>query len=248
MNGFPDGYARIQLAQVTSTLDVAREMAPELSGPTWIQARVQTAARGRRGRAWAGAEQNFAATLVIPMGALETASLHSFVAALAVSEALSAMTGRSNDIRLKWPNDVLFKGRKVSGILLETISLGGAVTHLAIGIGINLATCPPPEDLPAEAMSATSVREACGTVIAPAEMLDQLAKAYARWERQFAAMGFAPIRTAWLKQAARLGEVITARTVENEISGTFRDVDERGQLVLETRDGRVAVPAADVFF
>ncbi|MDJ0860376.1 MAG: biotin--[acetyl-CoA-carboxylase] ligase, partial [Dinoroseobacter sp.] len=67
-------------------------------------------------------------------------------------------------------------------------------------------------------------------------------------EAQFTTLGFAPIREAWLACAARLGEPIRARTMTEEHHGTFETVDEEGALVLKTANGRVTLPAADVFF
>ncbi|MEO1780214.1 MAG: biotin--[acetyl-CoA-carboxylase] ligase, partial [Pseudomonadota bacterium] len=84
--------------------------------------------------------------------------------------------------------------------------------------------------------------------ITPEAFLDLLAQAFARYEAQFVTYGFAVIRTAWLARAARLGEVITARTTRDSQVGTFVDVDGDGQLVLETAKGRVHIPAADVYF
>ena len=60
--------------------------------------------------------------------------------------------------------------------------------------------------------------------------------------------GFEPIRTAWLVRAAKIGEVITARTMREEWTGVFDTVDNAGNLVLKTAKGPVAIPAADVFF
>ena len=82
----------------------------------------------------------------------------------------------------------------------------------------------------------------------PEVFLDALANAYAPLEQQFATHGFAPIRRGWLSHAARLGEVITARTMRDETSGTFEDVDKDGNLILMTSKGSVAITAADVYF
>ena len=81
-----------------------------------------------------------------------------------------------------------------------------------------------------------------------ADFLELLAAAYARFEDQFTTYGFAPIRAAWMSHAARLGQVITARTTRDETTGTFAEVDGAGNLVLETSRGRVAIAAADVYF
>ena len=87
-----------------------------------------------------------------------------------------------------------------------------------------------------------------GVDVSPEDFLDLLAPAYARFEAQFTTYGFEPIRTAWLDRAARLGEVVTARTSRDEVTGTFETVDGAGNLVLSTAKSRVAIPAADVFF
>ena len=97
-------------------------------------------------------------------------------------------------------------------------------------------------------MTPVSVQGETGLRIAPEELLDYLANAFARWEAQFVTYGFAPIRTAWLARAARLGQAITARTMTETITGTFDSLGEDGSLVLMTPTGRRAIPAADVFF
>ena len=84
--------------------------------------------------------------------------------------------------------------------------------------------------------------------MAPEILLDHLAPAYARWEAIFVTEGFAPLRTEWLANAARLGEVIRARTGTQSREGRFETVDASGALILATAAGRVAIPAAEVFF
>lgn len=219
-------------------------MAPTLSGPTWLLALEQTAARGRRGRAWATPRGNFAGTLI--MERRETpgvAALRSFVISLALYRTFAAVTGQPEAFALKWPNDVLLKGGKVAGILLESIG-----EHLTIGIGVNLAYAPGADEVEARALQPMCLQRDLGIEVPPEVFLDTLAAEYAVLEAQFVTHGFAPIRLAWLAQAAKLGEVITARTMREETKGTFEDVDADGNLILATPKGRVAITAADVFF
>ena len=219
-------------------------MAPTLAGPTWLLALEQTAARGRRGRSWSTPRGNFAGTLIFerqePPG---VAALRSFVTSLALYRAFEAVTGQPDAFALKWPNDVLLQGGKVAGILLE--SLG---PHLVIGIGVNLAHAPTADQVEPGAVTPVSLSGALGVDVDPEVFLDALANAYAPLEQQFATHGFAPIRRGWLSHAARLGEVITARTMRDETSGTFEDVDKDGNLILMTSKGSVAITAADVYF
>lgn len=246
---WPQGYGRRVLAEVDSTNAEAVRLAPTLAGPEWILALHQSAARGRRGRVWANPTGNFAATLVMrPEGPAQDLALRSFVASLALHDAFVAATGRPEGFALKWPNDVLLGGEKIAGILLESAGAGGVANYLAIGIGVNLLGIPAVEELEDGAVRPVSLMSGAGVDVGPEAFLDLLAPAYARYEAQFTRYGFAPIREAWLTRAARLGEVITARTARDSFTGVFETVDDTGNLVLSTPDTRHAIPAAEIFF
>lgn len=250
MTDWPVGYGKRVLAEVDSTNAEAARIAGELTGPEWILGLRQTKGRGRRGRAWNDPAGNFAGTLVLrPNESPETVALRSFVAALALYDAFVSATGRPQAFSLKWPNDVLLNGAKVAGILLESAGMaGGQVSHIAIGIGVNLKEAPDASQLEARAVAPVSLSSETGVAVTPEEFLDLLAPAYAAYEAQFTTYGFAPIREAWLARAAKLGEVITARTSRDETVGTFETVDLAGNLVLKSAGGTVAIPAAEVFF
>lgn len=240
---WPAGYDRLVLDRVDSTNAEALRRAPGLSAPLWILARSQTAGRGRRGRVWIDPPGNFAATLAVrlpdPPARL---ALRSFVAALALHEALAGLTGLGPALALKWPNDLLLNGGKLSGILLETAGQG----VLAVGIGVNLRAAPPAD--PEAAHPPVALRSETGFDIAPEALLARLAPAYAHWEAQLQSWGFAPLRAAFLARAARLGETITARTRAETATGIFEGIDETGALVLATAGGRRTISAADVYF
>lgn len=222
-------------------------MAPQISGQAWILTHDQYQGRGRRGREWAMPAGNFAASLALrPDMEAGRASLLSFVAALALYDALSAVCGPQARLALKWPNDVLLNGGKVAGILLESSGRGPEVTALAVGIGVNLAAAPPADR--DAAFAPVSVLAETGLSVGAEDFLDLLAPAFAGWQRQLASYGFAPIRAAWLARAARLGETITARTGTASQTGRFEGIDENGALILTTAAGRQAIPAADVYF
>ncbi|MGR3467500.1 MAG: biotin--[acetyl-CoA-carboxylase] ligase [Shimia sp.] len=242
MNTWPLSYGRIVLSSVDSTMEEARRQAPNVSQPTWILALDQSAARGRRGRAWRHPKGNFAATLVVRAEDPRQAALRSFVASLALHDTFEALRGRADGLSLKWPNDVLLNGGKVAGILLESLPGG----WLAIGIGVNLAEAPGAAEV--EEGATPPVKLDLDPPAAPEAFLDLLALFYDKRERAFTTYGFGPIRTAWLARAARLGQPIRARTTRETHHGTFRDVDHQGQLVLETPKGRLTIPAADVYF
>ncbi len=249
MGQWPQGVGRRVLAETDSTMAEAARAAPTLAGPEWVLALRQTAARGRRGRAWAMPEGNFAASLTMrPAGPVAQIALRSFVAATALRGALVAVGCPSDALSLKWPNDVLLSGRKLAGILLESVGDGkGGVGHLIVGIGVNLASAPASAGLEPQAVQPAALIDA-GISVTPEALLDALAPEFAIREASFITYGFAPTRREWLSHAARLGEVITARLPQEEITGTFRTVDETGNLVLDTAHGPRAIAAADIYF
>ena len=242
---WPEGYALVVLDETDSTMAEARRRAEAIDGPTWIMARRQTNAKGRRGRTWLGGDGNLAATLIYrPWCTPAEAASRSFMVAIALFESLAMFAPRTS-LSLKWPNDVLLNGGKVAGILLESAGSGRLVDWLSIGIGVNLARSP--EDYASEFKPVSLAGEG-GEEVTPDDFLTVLAGHFATQESKLGAFGFPRIREEWLDRAARLGEVITARTARGEVTGVFHTVDPLGNLVLLVEGREVLIPAADVYF
>jgi len=214
-------------------------------GPLWIVARRQTAGRGRRGRAWVSEPGNLYATLLVTDPAPpERAATLSFVAALAVVDAVAAVApSLSGRLGLKWPNDVLLDGAKLAGILIEGESGGGVPLAVAIGIGVNCAHHPRPTP-----MAATDLA-AAGVAVGPERLFGALSRAMAeRLARWDAGSGFAAIRADWLARAAGLGTDIRVALGERIHEGRFDGLGPEGHLILAQCDGTtLKIAAGDVF-
>lgn len=224
------------LTEVGSTNDWLLARAEALSDGHWVITDRQTAGRGRRGRVWNDGAGNFmGSVLVKAQGQVQQLS---FVAALALHDALSALTGQPARFTLKWPNDVHLDGTKCSGILLER--QGDA---LVIGMGINLAHHPDGTERPA-----TSLAAACLAVPTPAALLDELAAAFSHWRTQWTTHGFPPIRAAWLARASGVGARIIARLGIESPEGLFTGLADDGALLMQLDDGTTrAIHAGEVF-
>lgn len=213
--------------------------------PTWILADSQTAGRGRRGRAWQSPVGNLMTTLYLPISfdAVKAGQL-AFVAGLALERTVSALIGERAQASLKWPNDVLVDGKKASGILLESAMRDNKIDWLAIGLGLNLAHHP--DDTPYPATSLAAYMDTPANNLAALEIL---ARAFDEVFRQWRNGGFGPVLQAWRAVAHGLGGPIVA-TLENEqFEGIFKDIDEKGALILQTAAGdTMAIDAGDVFF
>lgn len=224
-------------------LELARAGDP---GRAWVVAERQSEGRARRGRDWTSEPGNLFATalLIDPCAPARLAELP-FVAAVAAARAVARHAERAGRrVGIKWPNDLLIDGRKVSGMLLETTRTPAGRTAVAIGIGINCKTFPTATEMPATSLLA------CGIDVFPehlfADLEYELRSALATWDE---GRGFAAIRAAWLDVAVGIGRRIRVRLVDGEDDGCFEAIDASGFLVLARDDGsRRLISAGDVFF
>ena len=220
----------------TLALDYAR--AGEL-GPLWITAGEQTAGRGRHGRTWHSPAGNLHATrLIVAAPPAERLTGLAFVAAVAVHQAVAGLLpepARSR-LRLKWPNDVMVDGAKLSGILVEVERVGAGFAA-AVGIGVNVAGQP---DRTGRASLA-----GLGAVRRPAEVFDRVG---ARFEERLAewddGRGFAAIRASWLARSMPAGTPTTVAVGADRVSGSFRGLADDGALLVELAGGRIRRIAA----
>jgi BirA family biotin operon repressor/biotin-[acetyl-CoA-carboxylase] ligase len=212
-------------------------------GPLWIVAERQTAGRGRRGRPWVSELGNLFASLLLTAPAPpEYRPQLSFVAALAVHDAIAEVAaGLKPIVTIKWPNDLLLRGAKFAGILIE--GEGGDDGAVAIGIGVNCASHPAGTDHPATELAAA------GAVVSPAVLFTPLSlKMIGRLAQWNGGEGFSTVRADWMARAAGIGEDISVRLADRELSGRFETLDEAGSLVLRLPDGHAeTITAADVF-
>ncbi|QUD88509.1 biotin--[acetyl-CoA-carboxylase] ligase [Phenylobacterium montanum] len=237
----------LALDEIDSTNAEARRRAEAgEGGPLWITALRQTAGRGRRGRNWeTGKGGNLAATLLLltDKPPAEAAQI-SFLAALAVSDLVKTYVRAAQPL-LKWPNDVLVGGRKISGILVESGRRADGKLWLAAGIGVNLAEAPQAADRPATTFAA----EGCDPPPAPREALDRLSSSLSGWLGVWESQGFAAIAEAWTRRAQGLGGPCQARLGAETVEGVAEGLDLDGALRLRLPGGEIRrITAGEVFF
>ncbi|OYY90030.1 MAG: biotin--[acetyl-CoA-carboxylase] ligase [Sphingomonas sp. 28-66-16] len=204
----------------------------------WLRAERQTAGRGRQGRAWQSPPGNLYASTLVRLRATDPppATL-ALVAAVALEAAVAAYLGEAR-ATLKWPNDLLLDGAKLSGILLER-----AGDAIVIGFGVNLAHHPTDLDRPATSLAAQ------GVATDPDDFLATLAENVAFWLARWRGEGLAPVRDRWTARAHPSGTALTARLPDGSaIDGLFDRLDGDGALILRLADGgRCVIHAGDVF-
>jgi BirA family biotin operon repressor/biotin-[acetyl-CoA-carboxylase] ligase len=247
------GYRLVSLEATDSTNDDALAAARSGDpGRLWIVAAEQRAGRGRHGRQWSSPPGNlYASLLLVDPCEPPVAPQLGFVAGLALHEAVEMATGLGAPrLSLKWPNDLLLDGAKVSGLLLEAHRVGpGGRLAIIVGFGVNVAFAPVGTPYPASSLQI--VRPGLGREEVLQPLGDAFARTLAAWQasvRRNSADPFAPIGHLWLERAAGVGKEVTLRLPTGQKSGIFEGLDRFGRLQLKTSSGMELIDAGDLYF
>lgn len=226
-------------AQTTSTNDVIEKLARDgVKEGAVVFAESQTKGRGRLGRQWSSPTRKglWLSILLRPeMRPQETTQI-TVAAATALWRAIHRSTGLRPEI--KWPNDILIRGKKLVGILTELSAEVDRVRHVTLGIGVNVNQAAG--DFPPELRSlATSLRQEAGHPIARAELataiLRELDHDYARVCGGF----FGDVADEWEKNCTTIGQAVAIKAGNRTIRGRAESLDDDGALLLRTEHGHL---------
>jgi len=232
----------------TQDLGLARVRAGR-SGSGWILAKEQTKGIGRHGKTWVGTKGNFMASRweIMEIDVRHVPQL-SFVVALAVYEMLRPLIPDTEQaMRIKWPNDVLHRGRKLCGILVQTEACD-TPGHLGIviGIGINMRAAPILENY-----LTVSLRDISPEAknLDPVALLHKLNGHLDGVLNLWREKDFADIAKAWLKRAYGRDRTLSLTHEGAPVSGRIKGLDEFGALQIESADGQVyTVTGSDITY
>jgi len=231
------GKRTYYLPEAISTNSIAQEMATrgEPEGALVI-ADSQTHGKGRIGKSWfspAGGGLWFSLILRPTAPPMEILGLI-FITGMAVSAAVENLTGVR--ILLNWPNDLVFEGMKVGGILMEGKISGNRMEHLIVGIGINLNM--KKKDFPDNLRDkATSLLEVTGKEIERVRLLQKILEEMEKLYFKFREAGLAPIMERGKLLCFSLGKNLRVTQGENIIEGKAVDLNDKGALILELDGG-----------
>ncbi len=208
-------------------------------GPGWILAKEQTKGIGRHGQVWVGTKGNFMASRYELMSVdVRLIPQLSFVTALAVYEMLRPLVpDTENSMRIKWPNDILHRGRKLCGILVQT-ETANKPDHLGvvIGIGLNMRMAPILEGYPTVALREISEESKKLDPVALLHKINgHLDGVLDLWRNK----DFSDIAKAWLKRAYGRDRWVSVAVDGADITGRIVGLDSFGALQIESDDGQV---------
>ena len=232
------GWTYLFYDELGSTNDEALKFCKTSEQKILVRAKTQTAGRGRRGRKWISSAGNLFFSLVFEYD-IKNLGLLVLISALSVVQTIEKIAPNTN-IKLKWPNDVLLNGAKLSGILLEK----GENNYMVVGIGINITSSPKDADLLYKTTSLSEENITCSSD-------DFLEKFLVEFNYN---LGFIEknkkniLRQEWLKRAAGLGKEIIIRQENTTLTGIFSGIDDDMSLLLKQEDKISKIMVGDLFF
>jgi len=239
------GSTIYRLAACVSTNDVAKRLAEEgAEDGTVVIAGEQTGGRGTKGRGWHSARGLGLYASVILRPRRRDIALVPVAAGVAAAEAVGLAAGVR--VRLKWPNDLVWRGKKLGGILTESAFRGPEAVHVIIGLGLNLNHGPL--DFPADIRrAATSLRLAKKNPWDTASLEPALWAALERWRAALeTGRDEQIIRAFEARLTFPVGAEVGVEKESGSFAGTLRGLDAEARLVVECGSLRVRLSPAEI--
>ncbi len=214
--------------EVETTMDTAKKLAGE-GAPhmSCCVAEHQTRGRGRLKREWVTSKGGLWFTLILkPDLPPPMVYAYNFAASLSLSRTLNRLFDL--DTKVKWPNDLLLNGKKLTGLLSEMETQADMIKHLLIGIGINVNNDPSNE-----AFEAISLKNALGRSVSRRHILTEFLDDFDTLTQH---MDIPHLMAQWKTQTSTIGTRVRVETLNNTVTGTALDVDDTGTLIVKTEN------------
>ena len=225
----------IYYEKLDSTNQKADELAREgAAHGTVVVAREQTAGRGRRGRNWSSPSGDIYMSMIVrPRVDASKASMLTLVMAYSVAKVIQKL-GYA-DVSIKWPNDLLLSGKKVCGILTEMHMEGQEISHVVVGVGVNVNSQEFPAELKEKATSLyaeSGKRVECDTIVK--DIAERFTNEY---EKFIVAGDLAELQQEYNELLINCGKEVRVLEPGNEYTAYAVGINELGELVVQTEDG-----------
>ena len=236
------GRPTLYYPSVTSTMDATKKaIANGAHEGLVILADEQTSGRGRLGREWVSPPDSSLMLSIILYPKLAQLQRLTMAACITIARCIEDVAYLETSI--KWPNDVLIGGKKVSGVLIESDVAGDTVNYAIVGIALNINL--DVESYPEIAAIATSLKRELGLHFS---RLDVLVSLLGEFEAVYTDLCHGePIENEWRRRLGTIGKKVTVRNGDVVREGVAEDVDGDGNLLLRRPDGSLdTISAGDV--
>ncbi len=195
-----------------------------------IMAEAQTAGKGRKGRKWSSETGGLYFTIILKPFEIKPEQASSLTQIMAIS-VCKAVRDLGAGAYLKWPNDVLYKGKKFCGILSEAVAKDNILKGLVIGVGINIEQKNIVSEKPF-----TTLTE-MGLKVSKSVLVESIISNFETMQKQ-----------NFIQEFKKLCPTINKEIIVDGKKGIFEDIDSSGRMILNTGSGREVIIAGDVQF
>lgn len=200
-----------------------------------MTAKAMTQGRGRHGSTWLSGEGNLNFTIFFSSNLTIINRLYlPFTISLALYDLVHSVVTTGAEIAIKWPNDIYIDGKKVAGILIETGIKANSRSplYLNIGIGVNVISYPAIAGRETTALSLYSQQ-----TLRAEKMIEPLREKILFWLDQVNEYEWGELKHLWLKKAYNFGKEISTTYQDKKITGIFKDIGKRGELIMSLSNG-----------
>lgn len=234
------GNSIVYIQTVDSTNNLAKKLGEEkMPHGTLVIAEEQTAGKGRRGKSWSAPvkEGIWMTILLRPDLKPESASMLTLIAGLSVTKAIEEVTGLN--VQIKWPNDIVYQGKKLCGILTEMSAEMEGIHYVVVGIGINVNIENFPEELEEKA---TSLKIACGRKISRVEIITSFLKYFeGDYQKFLQTESLELLKEEYEKRLVNKNQKVKVSEPKNEYIGTALGIENQGGLLVEKEDKSIVI-------
>lgn len=216
------------LEKIDSTNKYVKENLSKLNDKTFVYSNIQTAGRGRLNRSWNSfLGENVYATIVLKPSK-EIKEVYSNLTQYLCLVLAEIFEEYNVTPKIKWPNDIRINGKKISGILAESVFEKGELKGIVLGFGVNLNCAKV--DMEKINQPATSLNLETGLEISREDFIKKIIDKFCLGYNNFIEEGFKLIREDYIKRAEFLDKNVTVRVFDKDISGLAKDITENGAL------------------
>lgn len=235
----------ICLKEAESTNLYGKEHLSELSDKTVVHALKQTAGRGRLQRKWVDlGEGNLFMTFILkPSESFD--EIYSNLTQYLSVKLCKILETQGLKPQIKWPNDVLIGGKKIAGILSETVMQGNIFKGLVLGIGVNLNASKDSVKMITD-KEVTALNLELGTVVDCDEFRNVLCKEFFEDYDEFLKKGFELIKSDYIKRACFLDKEVCVKVFDKEKHGVAKSITDKGELVLLNNNEEFVLTIGDI--
>ena len=231
----PDKYSIVTYDNIDSTNSEAKRLCSVRNmGHLVIWCMNQTHGYGKLKKYWESCSGNLTFSIIIPHKYHAQIVGHFlFIAALSVYHSVLSIFKRHNinkKISLKWPNDILIDGAKLSGILIENLESKMHNNHMIIGIGINITEKP-------EGINSCSLSDFTEEKIDISEIMVSILNHIESYRNKWLLNGFDDIKSEWLSHAHNIRQEILISTPSKKIKGIFTSINSDGAILITLKSG-----------